>query len=33
MKSDFDILEKIDEVNFRWLEATQDGERYANPIL
>ena len=24
MKSDFDILEKIDEVNFRWLEATQD---------
>jgi hypothetical protein len=24
MKSVFDILEKIDEVNFRWLEATQD---------
>jgi len=24
MKSIFDILEKIDEVNFRWLEATQD---------
>jgi hypothetical protein len=24
MKSTFDILEKIDEVNFRWLEATQD---------
>jgi lipase chaperone LimK len=24
MKSSFDILEKIDEVNFRWLEAAQD---------
>ena len=24
MKCPFDILEKIDEVNFRWLEATQD---------
>jgi len=24
MKSRFDILEKIDEVNFRWLEAAQD---------
>ncbi len=24
MKSAFDILEKIDEVNFRRLEATQD---------
>jgi hypothetical protein len=24
MKSAFDILEKIDEVNFCWLEATQD---------
>jgi hypothetical protein len=24
MKSPFDILEKIDEVNFRWLEAAQD---------
>ena len=24
MKSSFDILEKIDEVNFRWLEAARD---------
>ena len=24
MKSVFDILEKTDEVNYRWLEATQD---------
>ena len=24
MRSTFDILEKIDEVNFRWLEAAQD---------
>ncbi len=24
MKSPFDILEKIDEVNFRWLAAAQD---------
>jgi lipase chaperone LimK len=24
MKSPFDILEKMDEVNFRWLEAAQD---------
>jgi hypothetical protein len=24
IKSTFDILEKIDEVNFRWLEAMQD---------
>ncbi len=24
MKCPFDILEKIDEVNFRWLEAAQD---------
>lgn len=24
MKSQFDILEKTDEVNFRWLESTQD---------
>ncbi len=24
MKFPFDILEKIDEVNFRWLEAAQD---------
>ncbi len=26
MKFSFDILEKMDEVNFRWLEATQDLE-------
>jgi hypothetical protein len=24
MESSFDILEKIGEVNFRWLEAAQD---------
>jgi hypothetical protein len=24
MKSRFDILEKVDDVNFRWLEAAQD---------
>jgi hypothetical protein len=26
MKFSFDILEKMDEVNFRWLEAAQDLE-------
>ena len=32
MKFRFDILEKIDEVNFRWLEAAQDLQRAKSRI-